>query len=104
VEAAVYEELDRLARTPPTEAELERVRRRLEASDVRRLASNLGLAFQLAESTARFDDWRRTFQLSARLAQVTPEDVQRVVRTYFTPENRTVATLARPEQGQEHGR
>ncbi len=104
VEEAVYEELDRLARTPPTEVELERVRRRLEASDVRRLASNLGLAFQLAESTARFDDWRRTFQLSARIARVTPADVQRVVGAYFTPENRTVATLVRPGQAREDRR
>ncbi|MFQ5537870.1 MAG: M16 family metallopeptidase [Gemmatimonadota bacterium] len=97
VEAAVYEELERLARDGPTSAELERVRNRLRAGSVRRLQSNLGLAFQLSESEALFGDWRRTFRLTARLAAVTPEDIRRVVRAYFTPENRTVAVLGRGE-------
>lgn len=93
VEAAVYDELARLVAVPPEETELRRVGRILEASDVRRLASGFGLAFQLAESVALFGDWRTTFRLSARVKDVTPADVQRVVATYFTRDNRTVATL-----------
>jgi len=101
VEAGVYEELARLAAEPPDDADLERVRLQLAAGDVRRLRSNFGLAFQLAQSTALFGDWRTTFRLSARVRNVTPEDIGRVVRTHLRPENRTVATLvtADPETG-----
>ncbi|MEQ8329082.1 MAG: pitrilysin family protein [Longimicrobiales bacterium] len=93
VEAAVYDELRRLAEHGPTEAEMERVRNRAEAGSVRRLQSNVGLAFQLSESASLFGDWRETFRLSARLGAVTADDVRRVVRRYFTDVNRTVATL-----------
>jgi predicted Zn-dependent peptidase len=96
VEALIYEELDRLKDDPPTEEEIQRVRNQLQAGEVRRLESNLGLAFQLAGSEALFEDWRQTFRLGRRLQQVRPADVQRVVRRYFTAETRTVATLVRP--------
>ncbi|MBT8334977.1 MAG: insulinase family protein, partial [Gemmatimonadetes bacterium] len=93
IEAAVLDELARLARTPPDSAEVARVRIQIESGRVRRLASNLGLAFQLAESASALGDWRETFRLSDRLVEVTPEDIQRVVRRYLHAANLTVATL-----------
>jgi zinc protease len=72
------------------------VRNQLEVADVHRLASNLGLAFQLAESAACYGDWRETFRSGQRIEAVTPDDVQRVARVYLRPENRTVATLVKP--------
>ena len=98
VEAAIYAELDSLARVGPTVAELERVRNQISAGNVRRLQSNLGLAFQLVESEALFGDWRETFRFSERLRAVTPEDVKGVVRRYFSAENRTLATLVRRKE------
>jgi len=100
LEAAIYEELDALADEPPDPVELERVRNQYEAGEVRRLVSNLGLALQLAESESLLRDWRSTFEYSRRVQAVTPEDVSAVVRKYFRPENRTVATLVDdPEAG-----
>ncbi|MDE0474412.1 MAG: insulinase family protein, partial [Gammaproteobacteria bacterium] len=58
--------------------------------------SNLGLALQLASSVTLYGDWRTTFERTARLYDVQPADVQRVVQTYFTRDNRTVATLVKP--------
>ena len=46
---------------------------------------------------AAMSDWRATFRLSQRLRDVTPDDVRRVAERYFRAENRTVATLVRPE-------
>lgn len=97
LEAAIYEEIARVQAEPPEIAELERIRNQLEAGEVRRLRSNLGLAFQLAASASTYGDWRTTFQQASRLMEVQPEDVQRVARVYLRPENRTVATLVRPE-------
>ena len=96
IERAVYEELERIQREPPTAEELQRVRNQIEASGIQRLQSSFGLAFQLSSSEALWGDWRQTFRDQAALAGVSAGDVQRVARTYFTATNRTVATLVRP--------
>mgnify|MGYP006277752099 CR=1 FL=1 len=103
VETAIYQELDRLRDVPPEEVEVQRVRNQLEASAVRRLRSNFGLAIQLAESESLFGDWRHTFEFFRSMESVTPRDIQRVVREYFTPDQRTVAVLARVEEVVEGG-
>jgi predicted Zn-dependent peptidase len=95
VESAIYEEIARMAAEGPTDAELERVRNQVAAGNVRRIDSNLGLAFQLAESESLYGDWSATFRLSERLREVTAEDVRRVASLYLTKENRTVATLVK---------
>src|SRR5574341_160339 len=95
IEKAVSEELDRIQRDPPTPEELQRVRNQVEAGGIQRLQSNFGLAFQLSSSEALWYDWRQTFRDQAALARVSAADVQRVATTYFTPTNRTVATLVR---------
>ncbi|MHB8764432.1 MAG: M16 family metallopeptidase [Deferrisomatales bacterium] len=92
-EAALLAELERLAAEPPTEAELQKVLRRLEAGRVRALNSNAGLAQQLAYFQAVAGDWRYLEEHSRVLATVTPEEVRDVVRTYLVPQNRTVAVL-----------
>lgn len=96
LEAAIYEEIERLRREPPAEIELQRVRNQLEASEVRNLRSNFGLALQIAASSALFGDWRTTFSFSDKIQAVTPKDIQRVVGQYLTKKNRTVAVLVKP--------
>ncbi|MEJ2203263.1 MAG: pitrilysin family protein [Gemmatimonadota bacterium] len=97
IEEAIYDELERLSEEGPAESELQRVRNQIAAGNIRRLQSNLGLAFQLAESASLFGDWRTTFRLSERLREVTPGEVSSVLRRYFSRENRTVATLVRKD-------
>ncbi len=104
LEEIIYHEIERLGSEPPAEEELERVRNQLEASRVRRLRSNLGLAFQLAASASLWGDWRDTFRLTTRLQEVKAEDIQRVVRAYLLSENRTVAILSRDEDGGDGSR
>ncbi len=103
IEAAVYDELERLQREPPTEYELQRVRNQVQAGAIQRLQDNFGLAFQLSNSEALWYDWRQTFRVQAALARVTADDVQRVARTHFTKSNRTVATLVRPSSPDSPG-
>lgn len=96
VEEILYSELERLKEVPPTEGELEGIRNQLEAAEVRRLSSNLGLALQLAESASLSGHWRGGFEYLTRMREVDPEAIRRVVRTYFVPEGRTVAALVPP--------
>ncbi len=97
IESVIYEEIARIAESGPDARELERVRNQVAAGNVRRIASNLGLAFQVADSEALLGDWRETFRSAERIAAVTAEDVRRVAADYLTETNRTVAVLRRPE-------
>ncbi|MEZ4417881.1 MAG: pitrilysin family protein [Gemmatimonadota bacterium] len=97
LEAAIHTELARLASEAPREVELTRVRNQLQASAVRRLRSNLSLAFELAGAVSRYNDWREVFRGTQRMVDVTADDVRRVVATYFGDANRTTAVLERPQ-------
>jgi predicted Zn-dependent peptidase len=95
VEAAIYEELDRLKREPVSPKELERVINNLDADMVRALRSNSGLASQLAMYQAVAGDWRYILTSRDRVAAVTAADIQRVATHYFTKSNRTVGVLVK---------
>lgn len=99
LEAAILEELEALRTAPPEQEELDRLRTQLEAGRIRRLQSNLGLAFQLASSASMWGDWRQTFRFSERMKEVTPRDVQAVVDRYLIPRRMTVGVVERSGQG-----
>jgi predicted Zn-dependent peptidase len=70
---------------------LQRVKTKARAAVIQRLDSNSGLAALLASNYASYGDWRKLFTEIDDLNKVTAEDVQRVARTCFAPQNRTVA-------------
>ncbi|GAB4325597.1 MAG: pitrilysin family protein [Candidatus Zixiibacteriota bacterium] len=93
VEAAIYQELERLATVPVEAQELEKIKNRIASDFTWGLYSNLGLAARLAEFEARAGDWRYLLTVQDRLHAVTAEDIMRVAAKTFTKDNRTVATL-----------
>lgn len=95
VEAALYEEIERLKREPVSPKELEKVLNNVDADLVRGLRSNSGLASQLALYQAVAGDWRYILTSRDKAAAVTAEDVRRVAKQYFTKSNRTVAVLVK---------
>lgn len=95
-EEAIYVELERLKHEPVTQKELEKVLNNLDANFQRSLRSNGGLAAQLGYFQAITGDWRYLLQSRAKIAAVTPADIQRVATKYFVKANRTVATLVKP--------
>lgn len=95
VEAAIYEELERLKREPVSPKELEKVINNLDADLVRALRSNAGLASQLALYQTVAGDWRYVLKSRDKIAAVTAADVQRVATQYFTKSNRTVGILVK---------
>ena len=93
LEKALRQEIERLKTEPISEKELERVKTQLRAGLLRFLDSNLGMAQALTEYEVKTGSWRNLFDQLEKIAAVTPEDVQRVARQTFTPENRTVGRL-----------
>ena len=95
VEAAIYEELDRLAREPVSEQELERARNRLRADRLRYLKGNSGLARMLTFYQTVAGDWRYLVDYDRVMDTITAEEIVDVARRYFRAENRTVASLSK---------
>lgn len=95
LENAMYEEIEQLKTTPVEDNELQKVINNVEASFISSLASNEGLAENLAFSHEVLGDWRALERQVEQIKAITAEDVMRVAKTYFTKENRTVAWLVK---------
>jgi predicted Zn-dependent peptidase len=94
VEAAIYAELEKLANAPVPAEELQKVKNNFAAAEYRKLVSNQAILMQLmhCEGSGR---WQEVNEAGKKYQAVTPEDIQRVVKKYFTRENRAVATYTR---------
>lgn len=103
VTAAIYQELDRLAREPVPADELQKARNRLRADRLRMLKENEGLARMLTYYETVAGDWRYLVNYDDVIATITAEDVMKVASTYFRPTNRTVAVLRRGEAEKTEG-
>ncbi|RMH69872.1 MAG: insulinase family protein [Gemmatimonadetes bacterium] len=97
IEERVYLEIERLKTEPADAWELQKLKNQLDATLVRGLGSNLGLASRIAYAVHLSGDWHYFKTYRQRLAQVTADEIMRAAQTYLTPQNRTVATLQRPE-------
>lgn len=93
VETAMRVEIDRLTTELVTEAELNRVKTKAKASLLRTLDTNEGMARLLVEYDVKTGSWLKLFEDLDAIEKVTPEDVQRVAQTTFTPENRTIGRI-----------
>ena len=98
LERILYAELDSLANHPVSDFELQKCRNQLEAQSIRSLSDNAYLSRALARAQLINGDWRLVVSHAQRVSEVTAEDIMRVARTYFRPENRTVATLVKPDE------
>ena len=91
--AALIEELDRLKAEPLTEHELQRTKNQFARDYVIGRETNQEKASHLAHAVVLHDDITTADGEFDIFTNITIEDVQRVARTYFTAENRTVLTI-----------
>jgi predicted Zn-dependent peptidase len=94
LEGALWAELGRLAAEPVPAEELQKVKNAVLADSFRRLQSPFFLLLQLLFYEG-WGDWNYLNTSAEKTLAVTAEDVQRVAQSYFTVENRTVATYQR---------
>ncbi len=92
-EAAIDEEIARVASEGVTEPELARARARLEMSVMHLLATNNGIARLLANSQLVTGDWHEPWRFLERIRSVTSADLQAFAAKYLVRRNRTVAVL-----------
>ena len=94
LEQAWYEELKKLQDTPVDERELQKVKNQVAADNFRGLQNNFRLLVGMAYAEALVD-WRELNEAPKRMQTVTAADIQRVAKTYFDVNNRSVATFKR---------
>src|SRR3954470_3746880 len=89
-------ELASMAADPPSRAEVEKAKAIAETDFWTSLVDVDGKAEAIGHYETALGDFRKLSVLAERLAQVTTEDVARVVRTYLTANRRTIV-IAEPE-------
>ena len=97
VEEAIYAQLEKLKTEPVLEKEFKRILKQIDAGFIRNLSSNAGMAQQLAFYEGIAGDWQYILNWRQKMYEITPEDIMRVAKTYFTKSNRTVGTLVKKE-------
>jgi len=90
-EKEVYRIIEQVKTTPADAESLDRIKTKLRADVIRKLASNSGLASELASYYVNYGDWRKLFSELDDFDKVTAADVQRVAKKYLAEDNRTVA-------------
>jgi predicted Zn-dependent peptidase len=92
VEAALHEELERLAGEPISDDELARARALIETEELAGLSRVEERADRLSMYATLFDDPDLINQMLARYLAVTAEQIQAVAADVFRPDNRVVLT------------
>jgi zinc protease len=99
-EKAIYEELDRAANTPVSDKELEKAKNIRLVEFYRQMRTINGRANTIGTYEVFFGDYNKLFDAAKNYSAVSKEDILRVAKAYFGPNNRTVATLL-PEEAQK---
>jgi len=100
MQKAFAEEIQKLKTQDVTDDELRMFKTRTEADLIRGLASNEGLAEELAIYQTRYGDWRELFRYLDRVDKVTKADIRRVANEVFQDTNRTIGVIQTQAPGQ----
>jgi predicted Zn-dependent peptidase len=92
VERIMMEELTGIAQKPPSAAEMDRIKNKIQMSFVSQLKSLEGLSDQLAWFE-RMGSWRDLMEYPDKIAAITSAMIPAVVKQYFKPELKTIGML-----------
>ena len=93
MQKGIQQQINKLKSEDVTDDELAMFKTRTKADLIRGLASNEGLAQQLAIYQTRFGDWRELFKYLDKVDKVTKADIRRVANKVFVDGNRTVGSI-----------
>jgi predicted Zn-dependent peptidase len=93
MQKGIAEQIAKLKSEDVTDDELAMFKTRTKADLIRGLASNAGLAQQLAIYQTRYGDWRELFKYLDKVDKVTKADIKRVANKVFVEGNRTIGSI-----------
>lgn len=97
LEKAIFVEIEKIKKEPPTKWEMERVINNYEAELVKQLQSNAGMSRSLAYGDRILGNWKLDWESVAEIKKLTPKDISDAAKKYLTPDNKTVVLLRKPE-------
>jgi zinc protease len=98
VEAAIYEEIERLKKEPIADWELQKAKNTTRRNFINNLQSSLARAVIIGQYTVYYNEPNLINERLNKVAAVTKEDVQRVANKYLVDTNRTVViTMPAPK-------
>jgi len=92
LEEALFAVIEKIRITPPSDREVQKAKNQAEASFIMSQDSIFYQAYIIG-MFEMLGDWRLKDRYLEEIKKITPEDVQRVVKKYFSKENRTVGIL-----------
>ncbi len=98
LEKAIYAQIAALAADGPRPEELQKAKNQAIAAHYRSLRSIAGRAQEIGEAEVIFGDYNLIQGVEAKIDAVTAADIQRVIKQYLKPTNRTVAVLIPTEE------
>ncbi|MEM7039982.1 MAG: pitrilysin family protein [Bacteroidota bacterium] len=99
LENAIVAELDKIKEEGVTEKELQKVKNQKLMEFYKDIETINGKANNLGTYEVFFGDYRKLFRAPKLYESVTAEDIQRVAKTYFGKNNRTVGYLINNPEG-----
>jgi predicted Zn-dependent peptidase len=93
MQKAIQEQIAKLKSQDVTDDELQMFKTRTKSDLIRGLASNEGLAQQLAIYQTRYGDWRELFRYLDKVDKVTKADIRRVANKAFQDNNRAIGSI-----------
>ena len=100
LEQALWQQIEELQNQPPAEAELQRARTRMQASQVYARDSISQQATQIGQLESIGLSWQLIDSDAERLAQISPEQVSEVARRYLQRERLTRAHVLPDQENQ----
>ena len=98
VENAIVEEIEKVKKEAPTKWEMDRIINNYEASLIKQLESNSGMAENLSSSQQILGDWKNDWIMLEKIKKLKPEDISKAAQKYLTKENKTIVFLRMPEK------
>jgi len=99
VEKAIHEEIENIAKTPPSDEELQKAKNQIEASFVFARDSSYSEALYTGMFEVVAGNWRLKDRYVDGIRNVRPAEVSDVARRYLTKENRTTGFLIPKKTG-----
>lgn len=98
LEAAIYKEIDRVAKEGVTERELQKVKNKLLVNFYNAMETINGKANTIGTFEVFHGTYKKLFDAPKEYEKVTVDDIQRVAAKYFKKSNRTVGILKNIEE------
>jgi len=95
LESAIMGHIEKVKTEPITDKELQKVKNNLEASYIRSMSSNMGLAMTIMRYQLLFGDWKLYLKYKDIVTAITAADVMNFAKNFLTAENKTVAYLVK---------